>query len=151
VFCRRRGIDLWFFADRVACVSPIGLFFGRIANFINGELFGRVTDVPWGVIFPRGGPDPRHPSQLYEAGLEGLALFALLFWLTHFVKAAPRAGRTAGTFLAGYAAARIVAEMFREPDLHIGFLAGGLTMGQVLSLPMLAVGLWLVWRSCRAP
>ena len=81
LFCRRRGIDLWPFADRVACIAPIGLFFGRLANFINGELFGRVTDVPWAVVFPRGGPEPRHPSQIYEALGEGALLFALLMWL----------------------------------------------------------------------
>lgn len=151
IFAWRRGHGLLTVADAIAPAFPIGLFFGRIANFVNGELYGRTTDVPWAFVFPHGGPAPRHPSQLYEAGLEGLALFALLFWLTHFVKAPARAGRTAGTFLAGYGAARIVAELFREPDLHMGFLAGGLTMGQVLSLPMLVVGLWLVVRSCRAP
>ena len=151
VFARRRGHGLLAVADAIAPAFPIGLFFGRLANFVNGELYGRATDAPWAFVFPHGGPAPRHPSQLYEAGLEGLALFALLFWLTHFVKAPARAGRTAGTFLAGYAAARVTAELFREPDLHIGFLAGGLTMGQLLSLPMLAIGSWLVMRSCRAP
>jgi phosphatidylglycerol---prolipoprotein diacylglyceryl transferase len=131
-------------ADAAAVVTPIGLFLGRIANFINGELYGRVTDVPWGVIFPRGGPDPRHPSQLYQAGLEGLLLFAILLYLAWRPYRPETAGRLTGVFLVGYGVARIIGELFREPDAHLGFLIGGLTMGQLLSLPMLALGLVLI-------
>lgn len=145
---RRRLLEL---ADAVAVVTPIGLFLGRIANFINGELFGRVTDVPWGVIFPRGGPEPRHPSQLYEAGLEGLVLFAVLAYFAWRPRQPETEGRLAGIFLVGYACARSFAELFREPDAHLGFLLGGITMGQLLSLPMLAAGLVLIARSYAGP
>ena len=136
--------------DAVVCAVPIGLFLGRIANFINGELFGRVTDVPWGMVFPRGGPEPRHPSQLYEAGLEGIVLFAVLAVLAWRPRDPATAGRLSGIFLIGYALARSLAELFREPDAHLGFLWAGLTMGQLLSLPMLAAGLALVaWSYAR--
>ena len=146
LFCRRRGIDLWLFADRVACVAPVGLFFGRLANFINGELFGRVADVPWAVVFPRGGPEPRHPSQIYEAFLEGALLFAVLLWLAGNDSLRRRAGFLTGVFLLGYGAARFVAELFRQPDAHLGFLSFGTTMGQWLSVPLVAAGLYLVLR-----
>jgi phosphatidylglycerol:prolipoprotein diacylglycerol transferase len=136
--------------DAVVCAVPIGLFLGRIANFINGELFGRVTDAPWGMVFPRGGPEPRHPSQLYEAGLEGIVLFAVLAVLAWRPRDPATAGRLSGIFLIGYALARSLAELFREPDTHLGFLWAGLTMGQLLSLPMLAAGLALVaWSYAR--
>jgi phosphatidylglycerol---prolipoprotein diacylglyceryl transferase len=136
--------------DAVVCAVPIGLFLGRIANFINGELFGRVTDAPWGMVFPRGGPEPRHPSQLYEAGLEGIVLFAVLAVLAWRPRDPATAGRLSGIFLIGYALARSLAELFREPDAHLGFLWAGLTMGQLLSLPMLAAGLALVaWSYAR--
>jgi phosphatidylglycerol:prolipoprotein diacylglycerol transferase len=133
IFTKKRGLPFGFFSDLIICSVPIGLFFGRIANFINAELYGRVTDVPWGVIFPNGGPLPRHPSQLYEAALEG----AFLFFLP---------GRISGLFLCGYALARGFVELFRQPDAHIGFLFLGTTMGQLLSFPMLAFGLWLILR-----
>ena len=149
IFCRRRGIDLWLFADRVACVSPIGLFFGRLANFINGELFGRVTDAPWGVIFPRGGSEPRHPSQIYEACLEGVMLFAVLMWLSRNEALRRRPGFLTGVFLAGYGGARTVVEVFRQPDAHIGFLSFGSTTGQWLSAPLILAGLWLMLRPYR--
>lgn len=144
LFVRRRGIRLLPFADLIACAAPIGLFLGRLANFINGELFGRVTDLPWAVVFPRGGPYPRHPSQLYEAALEGLALFVLLYILWRWKAVRQRPGLLTGVFLGGYGAARLTVELFRQPDTHIGFLIGGTTMGQWLSAPMLVVGLLLI-------
>ncbi len=147
IFCRRRGIDLLGFSDRIACVSPIGLFFGRLANFINGELFGRVADVPWAVVFPRGGPEPRHPSQIYEALLEGALLYLVLWWLAGNEKFRRQAGLLTGVFMAGYGAARTVAELFRQPDAHLGFLSFGTTMGQWLSVPLLAFGVVLIYRS----
>lgn len=147
LFTRRRKIPALKFADLVACAAPIGLFFGRIANFINSELYGRVTDVPWAMVFPTGGPDPRHPSQLYEAMLEGLMLFVVvnLFWRTEFAKSKP--GATMGIFILGYAAARSFVELFRQPDDHIGFLLLGSTMGQWLSVPMVLVGIYFIIKS----
>ncbi|WP_142847293.1 prolipoprotein diacylglyceryl transferase [Telmatospirillum sp. J64-1] len=145
LFSRRRGLNLLRVGDMICCTVPIGLFFGRIANFINGELWGRpAPDVPWAVIFPTGGPVPRHPSQLYQAAMEGLLLFLLLHLLWRVEAVRMRAGTLAGTFLAGYGIARMIGELFRQPDAHIGFLAGGITMGQVLSLPMVAAGLALI-------
>lgn len=150
LFVRSRGLRILPFADIVACAAPIGLFFGRIANFINGELFGRVTDASWGVVFPRGGPFPRHPSQLYEAALEGLVLFILLHVLWRWKAVRARPGLLTGMFLAGYASARMTVELFRQPDTHIGFLTGGTTMGQWLSTPMLATGLILIGFAMRS-
>ncbi|MFQ5619550.1 MAG: prolipoprotein diacylglyceryl transferase [Rhodospirillales bacterium] len=149
LFARWRGIRFLPFADLIACIAPIGLFLGRLANFINGELFGRVSDVPWAMIFPRGGPYPRHPSQLYEAGMEGAVLFAVLFFLRRREAVRRRAGLLTGVFLAGYGIARTIAELFRQPDFHIGFLSGGTTMGQWLSAPMFAVGVYLMVRARR--
>jgi phosphatidylglycerol:prolipoprotein diacylglycerol transferase len=147
MFCRRRHIPFFGFSDLVACATPIGLFLGRIANFINAELYGRPTSVPWGVIFPNGGPVPRHPSQLYQAFLEGIVLFIVLYllWRSEWVRM--RFGILSGTFLLGYGIFRIIAELFREPDLHIGFLAFGTTMGQWLSLPMILFGAYLIFRA----
>lgn len=147
LFAGRRGIGALAFGDLVACTAPIGLFLGRLANFVNGELFGRATDVPWAMVFPRGGPEPRHPSQLYEAALEGVLLFAVLHLLWRQEAFRRRPGLLGGVFLAGYALARALAELFREPDAYIGFLWGGITMGQLLSLPMLAAGAVLIWRA----
>ncbi len=145
LYARSQRIPFTVLADIVAAAAPIGLFLGRIANFVNGELFGRPTDVPWAMAFPNGGPVARHPSQLYEAGLEGLALFIVLYVLVR-MGALRTGGVLTGAFLAGYAIARIIAEMFREPDVGIGFLAGGVTMGQFLSMPMLLVGIgFIVW------
>ena len=145
LYCRRQKIAILDFGDLLATVVPIGLFFGRIANFINGELYGRTTDVPWGMVFPEGGDLPRHPSQLYEAFLEGAVLFILLiiFRRTRF---AEKQGFIMGMFFAGYAVARSIVELFREPDAYLGFLIGGLTMGQLLSLPMLVIGLYFMFR-----
>jgi phosphatidylglycerol:prolipoprotein diacylglycerol transferase len=148
-FTRRQGLDWVAFSDRVVCVVPIGIFLGRLANFINGELWGRVADVPWAMVFPGAGPDPRHPSQLYQAGLEGLCLFALLMVLVYRPSVRARVGVLSGVFLAGYGVARFIGEFFRQPDAHLGFLFAGATMGQLLSLPMIAVGAWLVVRGVR--
>lgn len=143
LFARKRGINTWSLFDVIAAGVPVGLGLVRCANFINSELWGRTSDVPWAVIFPDGGPLPRHPSQLYEALLEGAVLFAVLAWL---VWARGRLGTpkfVGGAFIAGYGLARIFVEFFREPDAHIGYLAGGwLTMGMVLSLPMVLAGIW---------
>jgi phosphatidylglycerol:prolipoprotein diacylglycerol transferase len=147
LFCRQRGIPLLGLSDIIACAVPIGLFFGRIANFINGELWGRVSDVPWAMVFPNAGPLPRHPSQLYEASLEGVVLFCLLFALQRFAGLRSREGAICGVFLVGYAVARIIGEMFREPDAQLGFLFLGVTMGQLLSVPLLLAGAWLIWRA----
>ncbi len=148
-FARRRGIPLLALTDIVAAAAPIGLFLGRIANFVNGELFGRPSELPWAMVFPHGGPLARHPSQLYEAALEGLVLFLVLYALVR-LRALERKGSLTGAFLIGYALARMLAELFREPDTYIGFLAGGVTMGQVLSLPLLLAGLGLVIWARRA-
>jgi phosphatidylglycerol---prolipoprotein diacylglyceryl transferase len=146
LFARLRHVPLLALSDVVACGVPFGLFFGRIANFINGELWGRVTDVPWGMIFPNGGPLPRHPSQLYQAGLEGIVLFLLLFVIER-TGARRRPGLVTGVFLIGYGTARSIGELFRQPDSFLGFLIGGLTMGQLLSAPMILAGLFLVLRA----
>lgn len=145
LFCKKHKFRFFRVMDVFACATPIGLFLGRVANFINGELYGRVTDVSWAVMFPAGGYEPRHPSQLYEAALEGAVLFAVmafLAWRTRTL-AMPRA--MSGVFLIGYGASRIVVEFFRKPDEQLGFLYGDwLTMGMLLSLPMVALGLWLI-------
>ena len=147
LFCRQHKIAFFKLSDLLVCATPIGLFFGRIANFINAELLGRITDVPWGVVFPNGGPAPRHPSQLYEAALEGLLLFLVINIMARNLAVQNRSGFLTGTFLSGYAASRIFVELFRQPDAHIGFLLLGLTMGQWLSLPMLAAGIYIMFRS----
>lgn len=146
-FARKRGVGFFTIADLVSAAVPIGLFLGRLANFINAELYGRVTDVAWGMVFPRGGPDPRHPSQLYEAFLEGFVIFFLLLWLARFRGARARPGLISGVFFVWYGCARIAVEFVREPDAHLGFLFSGATMGQLLSLPVLAFGLWLIHRA----
>ena len=140
LFAMRRGIPVLSLGDVTAAVAPIGLFLGRIANFINGELWGRRTDVPWAMIFPHGGPVPRHPSQLYEATLEGVVLFIVLALLVRF-GALKRPGVVTGVFAIGYGAARITCEFFREPDVQLGFLWGGLTMGMLLCIPLILAGI----------
>ena len=157
MFCRRNAIPLLGFADRIAVVAPIGLGLGRVANFINGELWGRPAPawLPWAMEFPRtpdcpSFPDfcvPRHPSQLYEALLEGLVLFIVMFVLSRRQGLRERFGLLTGIFLVGYAIARIIGEYFREPDSFLGFLTFGATMGQILSVPMLLAGLWLAIRA----
>lgn len=141
LFARKRNISILAVLDAAAVATPIGLFFGRIANFINGELYGRTTDVAWGFVFPNGGPEPRHPSQLYEAALEGLILFVVLFILSRKAFVRHRPGILGGTFVAGYGISRIIVEFFRQPDAQLGYLAGGITMGQVLSIPMVLAGI----------
>jgi phosphatidylglycerol:prolipoprotein diacylglycerol transferase len=140
LFALRRHIPILSLADVSAGVAPIGLFLGRIANFINGELWGRPSDVPWAMVFPRGGPDPRHPSQLYEAALEGVVLFIVLGLLMRF-GALKRPGIVTGAFALGYGIARITCEFFREPDAQLGFLWGGLTMGMLLCIPLMLAGI----------
>ncbi len=146
LFTRKRDIPALRFADTVACVAPIGLFFGRIANFINEELVGRITNVPWAMVFPHNGPYARHPSQLYEAALEGVVLFIVVNWLWRKEAFRNRPGATTGVFIAGYALARMFVELFRQPDAHLGFLVFGATMGQLLSIPMILGGLYFVFR-----
>ena len=150
LFTRARGIPLPAFADIICEAVPIGLFFGRIANFINGELFGRISDVPWAMVFPAGGPLPRHPSQLYQAFSEGVLLFAVLF-VAERAGARRYPGLVGGLFLAGYAVARMSGELFREPDAHIGYLLLGTTIGQLLSLPLLFVGIAVIFWARRRP
>ena len=135
------------FSDLACCGVPIGLFFGRLANFINGELYGRITDSPWGMIFPNGGPLPRYPSQLYEAFLEGVVLFLLLAYGAFYTRWPHRRGFLTGVFLAGYGMGRIVAEFYREADAFLGYFQGGLTMGQLLSFPVLIFGVFLIVRA----
>jgi phosphatidylglycerol---prolipoprotein diacylglyceryl transferase len=143
VFALRRGLPILSLGDVTTAVAPIGLFLGRIANFINGELWGRPTDVPWAMIFPSGGPVPRHPSQLYEAALEGLVLLAALGVIVR-LGALKRPGLVTGAFAVGYGIARTVCEFFREPDAQLGFLWGGLTMGMLLCIPLIAAGLGVI-------
>lgn len=151
-FARRRNIDMFALGDLVACAAPVGLLLGRLANFINGELFGRPTDVPWAIVFPAGGPVGRHPSQLYEAALEGIVLFILLLALVRLTRMRWYPGTAVGLFLAGYGLARIIVEFFREPDIQIGYLAGGTTLGQWLSLPLVLLGIGIaVWALRRSP
>ncbi len=144
LFCRTHKVPLFSLIDIVAASVPFGLFFGRIANFINGELWGAPSTVPWAMVFPSGGPEPRHPSQLYEAALEGIVLFLVLRLLTHHFKMLGRPRFVGGAFIFLYGCARIAVEFVRVPDIQLGYLlgTGWLTMGMVLSLPMLAVGLW---------
>jgi len=150
-FCRRERISILGFADRIAMVAPIGLGLGRIANFINGELWGRPAPdwLPWAMRFPAtgGGDVLRHPSQLYQALMEGLILFSLMMLAGRTVAIRVRIGMLTGIFLCGYAIARIIGEFFRQPDAFLGFLFAGATMGQLLSLPMLAAGIVLIVRS----
>ena len=150
LFARSNGISILSLGDITTAVGPIGLFLGRLANFINSELWGRPADssVPWAMVFPNGGPLPRHPSQLYEAALEGILLFAILAVMIRS-GALKRPGLILGSFIAIYAFARITGEFFREPDPQLGFLWGGLTMGMLLSVPMIIAGAILIvlaWR-----
>ncbi|MBF0625188.1 MAG: prolipoprotein diacylglyceryl transferase [Magnetococcales bacterium] len=143
IYCRRQGLSLLAMADLVIPIVPLGLFLGRIGNFINGELWGRATDLPWAMVFPGAGPLPRHPSQLYESLLEGLVLLGVLWWLGR-IRRPP--GFLLGVFFIGYGACRFLVEFVREPDAHLGLLTLGLTMGQWLTLPMFLIGAWLVLR-----
>jgi phosphatidylglycerol:prolipoprotein diacylglycerol transferase len=143
LFARSRGIPVWSMFDVIAAGVPVAIGLVRCTNFINSELWGRPTNVPWAMEFPNGGPFTRHPSQLYEALLEGLVLFVLLRVLTHAFGKLARPGFVSGAFVAGYGAARIFVEFFREPDAQLGYLVGNwLTMGMILSLPMVLIGVW---------
>ncbi len=150
LFGRRRGIPLLSLGDVTAAVYPVGHTLGRLANFINAELWGRPTDVPWAMVFPGGGPFPRHPSQLYEAALEGLLLLIIL-WLLIRAGALKRPGLVLGAFAFGYGLTRSFCELYREPDPQLGFLWGGLTMGILLSIPLMLAGLALIWNAMRSP
>ncbi|MGB0865642.1 MAG: prolipoprotein diacylglyceryl transferase [Granulosicoccaceae bacterium] len=149
LFARKTGHGFMTVADRVALVTPIGLGAGRIGNFINSELWGRTTEVPWGVVFPNGGPLPRHPSQLYEFALEGVVLFLVL---ALFTRRSPPAGAIAALMVLLYGIFRFLVEFVRMPDEHLGFVAfGWMTRGQVLCLPMIAIGIVvLIWAYRRA-
>ncbi|HEY8579102.1 MAG TPA: prolipoprotein diacylglyceryl transferase [Beijerinckiaceae bacterium] len=153
LYARRAGVSVLTAADVCAAVAPIGVLLGRLANFIKPELWGRPTDVPWAIVFPGAGPEPRHPSQLYEAGLEGVVLFVVLMLVVR-AGGLRRPGLVAGVFAMGYGVARIVCEFFREPDPQLGFLFGGATMGMLLSLPLILAGFALVararWRAAQA-
>jgi phosphatidylglycerol:prolipoprotein diacylglycerol transferase len=143
IFARKFGKAFWDVGDFIAPLVPIGLGAGRIGNFINGELWGRVTDMPWGMVYSHVDSQPRHPSELYEFGLEGIGLFILVWW---YARKPRPAGRVSAVFLIGYAICRLIAECFREPDQQLGYLAfDWLTMGQILSIPMLLLGFWLWW------
>ena len=149
LFAWRNKIDILRLADLTAPCVPFGLFFGRLANFVNGELWGRTTTVPWGMLFPDGGPLPRHPSQLYEAGLEGVALFLILRLATHRFKLLPRQGAVTGLFLVAYGVFRIALERVRQPDLGMPDYAFGLTQGMRLSIPLVLGGIALLAWSMR--
>jgi phosphatidylglycerol:prolipoprotein diacylglycerol transferase len=150
LFARKRGLPILSLGDMTCAVGPIGIFLGRIANFINGELWGRPADVPWAMVFPNGGPLPRHPSQLYEAGLEGLVLLIVLALLMR-AGALKRPGLIIGAFAVVYATARTASEFFREPDAQLGFLWGGATMGQLLSVPLFLAGVGFILYALKHP
>ena len=150
LFCRKHRLNPLSVGDLFAAAAPIGIFLVRIANFINAELYGRPWDGPWAMVFPTDPLElPRHPSQLYEAALEGIVLFAIVRAATHAFHTLKRPGTTIGVFLMGYASARILVENFREPDGHLPDFPLGLTMGMMLSTPMLALGMYLIWRARR--
>lgn len=148
-FCRKYNIAFFRIMDVCAVVTPIGLCLGRLANFVNGELYGRVSDVPWAVMFPSGGYFPRHPSQLYEAMLEGVLLLAILSFVALKTRALLMPRLLSGLFLIGYGFSRVIVECFREPDQQLGFIFSGITMGQLLSVPMVLVGIYLVYKACK--
>jgi phosphatidylglycerol:prolipoprotein diacylglycerol transferase len=144
---KKHGLPFLGVTDRIAFVAPIGLCLGRIANFINGELYGRIAlDVPWAMVFPDGGPLPRHPSQLYQSATEGLLLFIVLAIVVYGFRGLKKRGLLSGVFLMGYGTARFTIEFFREPDAHLGFIVAHLSMGQLLCMPMVVLGAWLVAR-----
>lgn len=143
LYSRRKKMSFWTLIDMAALCAPVGLGLGRIGNFINGELYGRRTDVPWGMVFPGGGEYPRHPSQLYEAFLEGLVLFLIVRFAGRRL---PQTGVAGWTFVAGYGLFRFVVEFFRQPDAQLGTFFGLFSMGQLLSLPMFLLGSFMVWR-----
>jgi phosphatidylglycerol:prolipoprotein diacylglycerol transferase len=141
IVARRLKVPFLTLCDMGSVAAPVGFLTGRLANFVNGELWGRVSNVPWAMVFPSGGPLPRHPSQLYEAALEGVVLLAIMWWLSRRRRAD---GELMGWLLLLYGVFRIFVEFFREPDVQVGFLFGGVTMGQLLSIPMVIAGVWLI-------
>ena len=149
IFCCQYKKKLLEVTDLIACVTPIGLFFGRIANFINAELYGKKTELAWGIIFPNTDLQPRHPSQLYEALTEGILLFLIMLVIVRVTKIRKRVGRLSGIFLIFYSIFRILVEIVREPDLHIGYIADLFTLGQLLCIPMLALGIFLCFKKRR--
>ena len=140
IFCKRNNISFLSLTDIVSVVAPIAIFCGRIANFVNGELYGRVTLMPWGVVFPSDTTHARHPSQIYEAFFEGIILFAIMYFASKKIK---QTGYNTGIFLIFYSIFRIFCELFREPDIHLGFIISEISMGQLLSIPFLILGLYL--------
>ena len=148
LFCRRRKLSLLSVADLACAFAPIGLFFGRLANFINGELWGRAANVPWAMIFPHGGDTPRHPSQLYEAALEGLLLFVLMQIALRLLRAHERPGLLSALFFAGYGTFRFICEFYREPDTQF---IGPVSMGMALSIPVWLAAAALFWAAYKKP
>ena len=150
IMAKRHNMPFFVLTDRIALVVPIGLFFGRLSNFINGELYGRVTTLPWAMVFPKSDGQPRHPSQLYEAGLEGLFLGVIIFmlWRRGWLQ---QHGRLTGVLLAGYGLARSMIEYVREPDAQIGLFLNSISMGQLLSVPMIICGVYLVMHRQALP
>ena len=146
IFARKQHVSVLAVSDRVAMVTPIGLFFGRLSNFINAELYGRVTSLPWGMVFPGSDGLPRHPSQLYEAGLEGLLLGAIMLfgWRRGWLE---KTGRMTAMLLIGYGLSRFLIEFVRQPDPQLGILLNLMTMGQLLCLPMLVAGGFIIWKN----
>ncbi len=152
LFTTLKKVPFWRLADTAAAVTPIGFFLGRCANFVNGELYGRASDVPWAVVFPRGGDIARHPSQLYEAASEGILLFLILFTLIHVKSIRARTGTVSALFMIGYGVFRFGCEFFREPDVQLGFIVEQVTMGQILCIPMIIGGLviyFLAGKRCQ--
>jgi phosphatidylglycerol:prolipoprotein diacylglycerol transferase len=149
LFSRRHSIPVLQLFDLAAATVPVGLGLGRLANFVRGELFGRVSDVPWAMVFPQGGPLPRHPSQLYEFALEGVVLFAAIWLAVHRGKVFEKSGIAAGMFGVGYGLSRIIVEFAREPDAHVGYIGGWATLGMIYSLPLIGAGFWLIMRAKR--
>jgi len=150
LFGRKHGVPFLQLLDLAAVTVPVGLGLGRLANFIQGELFGRASDVPWAMVFPNGGPMPRHPSQLYEFVLEGVVLFAVLWLAVHKGKVLMRTGMASGIFGIGYGLSRIIVEFAREPDAHVGYIGGWGTLGMIYSLPVVIAGIWLVMNAKRS-
>jgi len=144
IFSKRTKINFFKFSDIVVCVAPIGIFLGRIANFINGELYGKISILPWAIIFPHGGSFARHPSQIYEAILEGVVLFILINYLALKKKLLFRTGYISGLFLVAYSILRILSEIFREPDIHLGLFFNYFSLGTLLSMATLVVGLAII-------
>ena len=147
IMARRLKVPFLTLCDMGAVAAPVGFLTGRLANFVNGELWGRVSNVPWAMVFPSGGPAPRHPSQLYEALLEGVVLLGIMWWLSRRRRGD---GELVGWMVLLYGVFRIFVEFFREPDAQLGFLPGHITMGQVLSVPMLVAGVWLILHARKA-